>query len=75
MLLLVVIQNIILGVKVAEYVGGYHLSLKLLCEVLIYHWLLWVACILFTAHEGTLESTLLVKAPGPALLAEDVLTT
>ena len=63
MILLVVRENIILWVKVAEYVGGYHLGLQLLGEVLIYHWLLRVACVLLTAREGALEPALLVKAP------------
>jgi hypothetical protein len=62
-ILLVIIEDIILWVKVAEYVGGYHFGLQLLCQVLIYHWLLRVACVLLTACEGALESTLLVKAP------------
>ena len=53
----------ILWVKVAEYVGGYHLGLQLLGEVLIYHWLLRVACVLLTAREGALKPALLVKAP------------
>ena len=60
--------------KVAEYVGGYHLSLQLPFQVLLNDWLLRVTCVLLTAREGALEPTLLVKAPLPALLAEGVLT-
>jgi hypothetical protein len=63
MLLLVIVQDIILRVKVAEYVSGNHLGLQLLCQVLIYQWLLWVARVLLAAREGALETTLLVKAP------------
>jgi hypothetical protein len=61
-------------VKVAENVGGYHFGLQLLFKVLLNHWLLRVACVLLTAREWALESTLLAKAPLPAFLAEGVLT-
>ena len=63
MLILVVIQNIILWMKVAEYVGRYPLDLQLLCQALKYHRLLWVACVLLTACEGALEPSLLVEPP------------
>ena len=75
MLLLVVIENIVLWVNIAEYVGRYHLGLHLLYHVLIYQWLLWVASILLTAREGALKLSFLVKAPLPALLAEGILAT
>jgi hypothetical protein len=74
LLLLVEIQNIILRMKVAEYVGGYHLGLQLPYQVLLNRWLLGVAYVLLTAREGALEPTFLIKAPLPALLAEGVLT-
>ena len=63
MLLLVVIENIILRVKVEKYVGGNKIGLQLLSQVLKYHWLLRVACVLLPAREGALEPALLVKAP------------
>ena len=64
----------LLRVEVAKYVGGHHLGLQLLCKVLIYHWLLRVACVLLATREWALEPTLLIKAPCPALLAESILT-